>query len=122
MQAANRHLLSGLLLCRCGGPLHIFRKGERRYYRCSRNAQAAGCEHQPGIYVADDLERIVVDAVMERYGTPDLRAMPMAAKRISADSQRQGLTTALGQVTHHEHRQRLAGNLAPNTGTGWPLG
>ncbi|MFZ5817467.1 MAG: recombinase family protein [Bacillota bacterium] len=100
-QGENRALLSGIAVCKCGGPLHIFYKANRaRYYRCSRNAQKGGCEHNPGIYRADDLEQQVVDAVMERYGTPELReaALRKLEERFSTDRARVDYQSALEQV------------------------
>jgi site-specific DNA recombinase len=101
VQAKNRGLLTGLLLCRCGGPLHRFYKqGKLEYYRCSRNAQAGGCIEQPGIYRAKELEQLVVDEVMKRYGTRDLRegAMRKVEEVLSGVSRRQEYEATLEQI------------------------
>lgn len=101
VQAANRALLTGLAVCRCGGPLHTFYKeGRKRYYRCSRNAQAGGCVHQPGIYQADELEQVVVDEVMQRYGTPALReaALRKLEEKFSAENSRRQYQVSLEQI------------------------
>ena len=101
VQTANRSLLGGLAMCRCGGPLHMFYKeGKKRYYRCSRNAQGKGCDYEPGIYSADDLEALVAEEVMVQYGSPRLRADALAVveEKLSADSIRRDYQLALTHV------------------------
>jgi site-specific DNA recombinase len=113
VQASNRALLTGLAVCRCGGPLHTFYKeGRKRYYRCSRNAQAGGCEHTPGIYYAEELEQVVVDEVMKRYGTPELReaALRQLEQKLSADNARQEYLASLEQID--QRLKQLEGELA----------
>jgi site-specific DNA recombinase len=100
VQAKNRALLTGLVFCKCGGPLHKFENPSYEYYRCGRHAMAGTCPHQPGIYRADQLEQLVVDEVMKRYGTKELRegALRKLEEGLSANTRRRECEAALEQV------------------------
>jgi len=91
LQSRNRSLLTGMARCKCGGPLSIFYdRRKRRFYRCSRNFLAAGgCPCEPGVLPAEEMERIVAEAVKARYGLPQLRQAALAeAVRSRAEATR----------------------------------
>jgi site-specific DNA recombinase len=91
VQAKNRSLLTGIARCKCGGPLSVFYdRQKRKHYRCSRNSlSAGGCPHSPGVLLAEQMERAVIDAVKERYGSPSLRHTSIAtAASVRANGER----------------------------------
>jgi site-specific DNA recombinase len=102
LHAKNRSLLASIARCKCGGPLSVFYDGKKyRYYRCSRNFQSAGgCPEEPGVLQAAQMEQAVVQAVKERYGSPQLRQAAIADARASkASGERLGnFTKAIGAL------------------------
>jgi site-specific DNA recombinase len=93
----NRALLTGLVRCRCGGPLHVTYKGERRFYRCTRYAQGGVCPFEPGHYQVEKIEQVVINNVKGRYGDAQLRERVLTAldSQEVADKHRKNLQAAL---------------------------
>ena len=114
VQSRNRSLLSSIARCKCGGPLSVFYdRHKKRYYRCSRNfLSAGGCPCQPGVVPADEIEKVVVAAVKERYGTPELRAAALAeaAEARKGDGRVAGLEQAIAAIDRR--LQAIDGELA----------
>jgi site-specific DNA recombinase len=113
LQARNRSLLAGIARCRCGGPLSIFYDGRKQpFYRCSRNATGGeGCPCAPGVLPAGAVESAVSAAVLQRYGTAELRAAALAEAARSRSGEEQDLA-ARSMDAVERRLAAIAGDLA----------
>jgi site-specific DNA recombinase len=92
-RAPRTSLLSGLLRCgRCGGKLFASRKVTRRYI-CMSGPDHGGCGRLT--VVADPLELLIAEAVVERLDSPQFAAT--LAGRVSERADASGLADALAE-------------------------
>lgn len=110
----GRFLLSGLVRCQvCGQSMYVRRrhKDKARFYGCEKVTGGAGCGHVH--IVAEPLEALVRDAVLERLDSPEMLAAIEAHNRqtveavdldaLHADEQ------ALEQLARDYYTDRLIG-------------
>ncbi|HYN65235.1 MAG TPA: recombinase family protein [Candidatus Limnocylindrales bacterium] len=84
---AGRFLLSGLVRCGvCGQSMYVRRrhKDKARFYGCEKAAGGAGCGHVH--IVAEPLEAMVRDAVLERLNSPEMLAAIEAHNRQTVEA------------------------------------
>lgn len=104
-RSPRRYLLSGLLRCgRCGGKMYASRKTTRRYV-CLAGPDHGGCGRLT--VVAEPLELLITEAVLDRLDSPQLAAT--LAGRVSDRADATGLADAL--ATDQQQLDELASML-----------
>jgi site-specific DNA recombinase len=99
LRGTSRLLSGGLLRCgRCGTAMHIASVGGKRRYRCPVGTGRGGCG---GVtIVADDIDDLIVEAVMQRLDTPALARRLRDSAGDDADAQ-------LGEQLANDERRLL---------------
>jgi site-specific DNA recombinase len=91
-RSPRRYLLSGLLRCgRCGSKLYASPRANSRRYVCLSGPDHGGCGRLT--VVAEPLEMLVTEAVLDRLDSPQLAAT--LAGRVSERADASGLADAL---------------------------
>lgn len=97
-ERVRRYLLAGLLICgRCGEPMTSRPRGDgRRRYVCARRPGSSACGKMA--VLADELEELVVEMVLQRLDGPVLNRALAARDGSSEEIHQRAIDEANGQL------------------------